>query len=44
MVLSSIRPAGMCHHWEELPVEDLDAEAEHDAEDVEDVQQEAAPA
>lgn len=34
----------MCHHWEELPVEDLDAETEADAEDADDVEREVAPA
>jgi hypothetical protein len=34
----------MCHHWEELPIEQLEAEAERDAEDADDVEQEVAPA
>jgi hypothetical protein len=34
----------MCRHWEELPVEELDAEREHEAEDADDLEQEVAPA
>ena len=34
----------MCHHWEELPVEQLEAEGELEAADADDLEQEVAPA
>jgi hypothetical protein len=34
----------MCHHWEELPVEELNAETELEAEDSDELEQEVAPA
>lgn len=44
MVTTSKHSAVMCRHWEELPVEDLETDAEREAEDNDDVEQEVAPA
>ena len=44
MLTYHIDMRAMCHHWEELPVEQLEAAAEREAEDADDVEQEVAPA